>query len=107
MSDDVVKNKYNDQQGQRDNNRSDNNQSNAGRNRKVYLKKKFCRFCSDKTLEIDYKNYELLRKFTTEGGKIIPRRINGNCAKHQRRLCHAIKLARAIALLPYVKKPLN
>jgi small subunit ribosomal protein S18 len=74
-----------------------------GDKRRIYLKKKICRFCQDKTLIIDYKNSDLLRRFTTEGGKIIPRRITGNCAKHQRKIAGAIKIARFISLLPYVK----
>jgi small subunit ribosomal protein S18 len=75
-----------------------------GDKRRIYLKKKICRFCSDKTLDINYKNGDLLRRFTTEGGKIIPRRITGNCAKHQRKIAGEIKIARFIALIPYVKK---
>ena len=59
--------------------------------KKVYLKRKVCRFCLDKSLNIDYKNDSLLRRFTTEGGKIIPRRMSGNCAKHQRMISAAIK----------------
>ncbi len=72
--------------------------------RRIYMRKKVCRFCNDKRLIIDYKNIDILRRFTTEGGKIIPRRITGNCAKHQRVMAKEIKRARCIALLPYVKK---
>ncbi|MBU8921922.1 MAG: 30S ribosomal protein S18 [Bacteroidales bacterium] len=61
-----------------------------------------CRFCADK-LTIDYKNDGLLRRFVTDRGKISPRRITGTCARHQRQLAMAIKRARAIALLPFVK----
>ena len=61
-----------------------------------------CRFCVDK-IEIDYKDDVLLRRFITDRGKITPRRITGTCARHQRALAHAIKRARAIALLPFVK----
>ena len=64
-------------------------------------KKKVCSFCVDKINAIDYKEYGRLRKFITERGKILPRRITGNCAKHQRQLTLAIKRARNIALLPY------
>ena len=60
-----------------------------------------CRFCADKTIGIDYKDPKLLRSFITEGGKIVPRRITGNCARHQRQLTVAIKRARTVALLPY------
>lgn len=72
--------------------------------KKTYLKKKVCRFCTDKNLKIDYKDIDTLRRFVTEGGKIIPRRITGNCSKHQRKIAEQIKIARAIALLPYLKK---
>jgi small subunit ribosomal protein S18 len=68
---------------------------------KVYFKKKVCRFCTQK-LKIDYKDSDMLRKFVTERGKILPRRITGTCAKHQRALAAAIKRARIIALLPFV-----
>ncbi|GAB6176410.1 30S ribosomal protein S18 [Desulfobaculum senezii] len=64
-------------------------------------RKKFCRFCADKELPIDYKRPDILRDFVTERGKIIPRRITGTCAKHQRRLTVAIKRARQMALLYY------
>ncbi|HHY71085.1 MAG TPA: 30S ribosomal protein S18 [Thermoanaerobacterales bacterium] len=64
-------------------------------------KKKVCSFCVDKIDYIDYKEYSRLRKYITERGKILPRRITGNCAKHQRQLTTAIKRARNIALLPF------
>jgi small subunit ribosomal protein S18 len=67
-------------------------------------RRKGCRFCADASLVIDYKDVEGLRNFLTERGKIIPRRISGNCAKHQRKLCEAIKRARNIALLPFTGK---
>jgi small subunit ribosomal protein S18 len=60
-----------------------------------------CGFCSDETLSIDYKDPQALRYFVTERGKIVPRRISGSCAKHQRALTVAIKRARNIALLPF------
>lgn len=64
-------------------------------------KKKVCGFCVDKVESIDYKDVGRLKKFTTERGKILPRRISGNCAKHQRQLTLAIKRARSIALMPF------
>ncbi|MGD2125726.1 MAG: 30S ribosomal protein S18 [Desulfobacteraceae bacterium] len=67
----------------------------------TYHRRKICRFCADSSLVIDYKDPKNLRLFTTERGKIIPRRISGNCARHQRMLTLAIKRARNIALLPY------
>lgn len=68
---------------------------------KVFFRKKVCRFCNQKT-KIDYKDADTLRRYTTERGKILPRRITGTCAKHQRRLALEIKRARTLALLPYV-----
>jgi len=64
-------------------------------------RRKVCAFCVDKVENIDYKDAAKLRRFTTERGKILPRRISGNCAKHQRQLTIAIKRARNIALLPF------
>jgi small subunit ribosomal protein S18 len=64
-------------------------------------RKKVCTFCSEKITNIDYKEVAKLKKFISERGKILPRRISGNCAKHQRELTRAIKQARHIALLPY------
>ncbi len=69
--------------------------------RKKTFKKKFCKFCAKKDLEINYKNVDLLQKFTAESGKIEPTRITGTCAKHQRQLAGEIKKARQMALLPY------
>ena len=65
-------------------------------------KKKVCMFCVDKVEHIDYKDTAKLRRFVSERGKIVPRRISGNCAKHQRQLTIAVKRARQIALLPFV-----
>ena len=64
-------------------------------------KKKVCSFCVDKVESIDYKEVPKIRRYTTERGKILPRRISGNCAKHQRQLTVAIKRARNMALLPF------
>ena len=64
--------------------------------------KRICRFCENKESYIDYKEEKKLSRFTTEQGKIIPRRISGTCAKHQRMLVTAIKRARHLALLPFV-----
>ena len=65
-------------------------------------KKKVCQFCQDKIEHIDYKDTARLRKLTTERAKILPRRISGTCAKHQRQLTVAIKRARFMALMPYI-----
>jgi small subunit ribosomal protein S18 len=64
-------------------------------------RRKVCRYCADKNAKIDYKNAADLKYFVTERGKIMPRRISGNCALHQREVAVAIKRARHIALLPY------
>ncbi len=70
--------------------------------RKFFHRKKFCRFCTDSNVKIDYKNPVILNNFVTERGKIMPRRITGNCAYHQRELTLAIKRARTIAIMPFV-----
>ncbi|MBO8137146.1 MAG: 30S ribosomal protein S18 [Desulfotomaculum sp.] len=64
-------------------------------------KKRICSFCVDKMDEIDFKDVNRLKKYITERGKILPRRISGNCARHQRMLTTAIKRARVMALLPF------
>jgi small subunit ribosomal protein S18 len=64
-------------------------------------RKKVCRFCADRNAVVDFKDQATLKYFVTERGKIIPRRISGNCAKHQREVATAIKRARGVALLPY------
>lgn len=64
-------------------------------------RKKVCRFCAQKQVEIDYKGIDVLEKFITDRGKILPRRITGTCSKHQRNLAKAIKRARSITLLPF------
>lgn len=71
------------------------------REKRVFQKRKVCRFCADKNIVIDYKDFKSLKYFTSERGKIIPRRISGNCALHQRKVTVAIKRARNIALLPF------
>lgn len=67
-------------------------------------KKKVCSFCVDKVESIDYKEISKIRRYISERAKILPRRISGNCAKHQRQLTEAIKRARHIALLPYTSE---
>lgn len=73
----------------------------GARKSRTFYKKKVCRFCANKA-NIDYKDSESLKRFITERGKILPRRITGTCAKHQRQLALNIKRARAICLLPFV-----
>jgi small subunit ribosomal protein S18 len=101
-----------------DNTRSDSGRDDGGRDSrdsrdsrgggyrsksKVYFRKKVCRFCTQ-NLTVDYKNPDSLRRFITDRGKILPRRITGTCAKHQRMLAQTVKRARVLALLPYVKQ---
>ena len=66
-----------------------------------FRRRKVCRFCTEKEAKIDYRDAGNLKFFISERGKIVPRRISGNCAKHQREMAIAIKRARAIALIPY------
>ena len=80
----------------RDNDDKDERRSKARRPRR-----RVCSFCVDKVEQIDYKEVDRLRRFLTERGKILPRRVSGCCAKHQRKLTQAIKRARIVALLPF------
>jgi small subunit ribosomal protein S18 len=72
--------------------------------KRMFQRRKVCRFCADKKLLLDYKEAKTLRLFVSETGKVTPRRISGTCAKHQRKLALQIKRARQIALLPYAAK---
>ena len=71
--------------------------------RRMTFRRKVCRFCADKSISMDYKDTRVLTQFITERGKIVPSRISGNCARHQRRLTKAIKRARNLALLPFTQ----
>lgn len=73
----------------------------AAKKKGGFVRKKMCRFCADQNLGIDYKDPKTLRYFITETGKLIPQRISGNCARHQRRVGTAMKRARHLALMPY------
>ncbi len=88
-----------DKKGARKFNNRNNDDDTMPRQRRI--KKKVCAFCADKNLVIDYKDAEKLRKYVSEKGKILPRRVTGLCAKHQREVTVAIKRARHIGLLPY------
>lgn len=79
----------------------------SGGGNRYFTRPKFCQFCADKTLTIDYKKIDILRKYITEEGTIRPRRQTGACAKHQRSVASAIKQARQIALLPFTGKHLE
>jgi small subunit ribosomal protein S18 len=78
--------------------------SDRGRGRRGYFRKKVCRLCVNKIDSLDYKDVESLKRFVTDRGKILPRRMTGTCAKHQRVVSAAVKRARMVALLPYVEK---
>lgn len=99
MADEVMNNADIDINAQEANRDNDDRQGN--KKGKLFYRKKVCRFCSQKA-KIDYKDPDSLRRFITERGKILPRRITGTCAKHQRKLALEIKRARALALLPYI-----
>lgn len=71
---------------------------------KRFQRRKFCRFCSEKIEYIDYKNIKVLKSYLTERGKILPGRMTGTCARHQRELTESIKQARNIALLTFAEK---
>ena len=88
-----------DKKGNRKFNRNNNDDDSMPRQRRI--KKKVCMYCADKNLVIDYKDIDKLKKFVSEKGKILPRRVTGLCAKHQREVTLAIKRARHIGLLPY------
>lgn len=73
----------------------------AATRKRFFYRRKVCPFCADKKYVLDYKDYSMLRRYTTDRGRIVPRRISGACAKHQRKLTQAIKRARVMALLPF------
>ena len=76
----------------------------GGRRAPYPVRRKVCRFCAEKVRDIDFKQIQILRTFTTDTGKILSARITGNCASHQRQLTRCIKRARNLALLPYVAR---
>lgn len=86
-----------------DEDKGDDKYGNRGGRARVYFRKKVCKFCVQ-NYPMDYKNAEALHRFITDRGKILPRRITGTCAKHQRLLSVQIKRARMLALLPFVKQ---
>jgi small subunit ribosomal protein S18 len=87
--------------GGRGGDREERGERGEGGEGRGFGRRKVCRFCADKALKVDYKDQQALKYFLTERGKIIPRRISGNCAKHQREIATAIKRARMLAILPY------
>ncbi len=95
--------RYNNNRSDGDDNNNNNNNNNRTpyRERKKYFRKKVCYFCKNNQDVVDYKDVKLLRRYMKESGKIIPKRLNGSCSKHQRMIASAIKRARNIALLPF------
>ena len=89
-----------DKKGKKFNRNNNNDDDSMPRQRRI--KKKACMYCADKNLVIDYKEVDKLKKFVSEKGKILPRRVTGLCAKHQREVTVAVKRARQIALLPFI-----
>lgn len=75
-----------------------------GRRKTMHRRKKVCRFCAKNAAPLDYKDVDTLRQFISERGKILPRRVTGCCAKHQRAVTTAVKRARHLALLPYMSE---
>ena len=95
--------RYNRSEGGRDNRGEGryDREDRGGRRPRRFHRGKVCQFCIDKAIYIDYKDLERLRNYVTDSGKILPRRITGNCASHQRMTTMALKRARMMALLPY------
>src|SRR6266404_5841149 len=85
----------------RDDRKGGKDKDKAKARKRGFARRKVCRFCADKNVGIDYKDPQTLKYFITDRGKIIPRRISGNCATHQRKVGTAIKRARMIALMPF------
>jgi small subunit ribosomal protein S18 len=79
----------------------DDKDSDKGDRKSSMGRRRGCKFCSDETIKIDYKDAGLLKYFITDRGKLVPRRISGNCAKHQREISTAVNRARMIAMMPF------
>jgi small subunit ribosomal protein S18 len=82
--------------------RGDKDKKGKDARKRGFARRKVCRFCADKNAKVDYKDQSTLKYFVTERGKIIPRRISGNCALHQRAVAKAVKQSRGLALIPYL-----
>ena len=82
--------------------REDSRARGAGSDRRRPFRRKVCKFCLDRVGKIDYKDTARLSKFTSERGKILPRRVSGTCARHQRQLAKAVKRARVVSLMPFL-----
>lgn len=88
--------------GSRESGRESSTGRNGKEDNKRPMRRKICKFCSERVKEIDYRDTARLGKFTSERGKILPRRISGTCSQHQRQLAWAIKRARVLALMPFI-----
>jgi small subunit ribosomal protein S18 len=86
---------------------NENSNDTRGGPRRFYSAPRVCQFCTDRTVKIDYKQIDILRRYVTESGKIRPRRQSGACAKHQREVARAIKRARHLAMLPFTGEVLR
>lgn len=84
-----------------------NREGRRPRYRRYYSRPRVCAFCTDKTVNLDYKNVDLIKRYITPDGKIRPRRQTGTCAKHQRAVAREIKRARHIALIPFTGEKLR
>ena len=102
MSDSENNDKDRDSRGKDDDGRSSRGKGGGSRSGGGgFSRRKMCRFCADETMSLDYKNVGVLKHFITERGKLVPRRISGNCARHQRALALQVRRARMIALVPF------
>ncbi len=81
-----------------------NNNSNSNFKKRGRRKKRVCQFCAEKATSVDYKDVAKLKKFVSERGKILPRRVTGTCAKHQRKMTTAVKRARHVSILAYIQE---
>ncbi|HOV63025.1 MAG TPA: 30S ribosomal protein S18 [Spirochaetia bacterium] len=99
--DNFLEEEHDSHSGDRDEARDDRGY--RGQKGKTFFRRKVCKFCAQK-IQADYKNPDVLRRYITERGKILPRRITGTCARHQRILAKEVKKARVLAYLPFVKK---
>ena len=97
-----VKGEYREKNSDQDRDRGGMDKDGDGRRGGGFHRKKVCRFCSDQDFILDYKDSRMMQSFVTEHGKIVPRRISGNCAQHQRKLTVCVKRARNLALVGYV-----
>lgn len=97
---------YRERDKDRDKGREKDGDKRRGAEKRKFIKKRVCRFCADKKLFVDYKNAGALQPFLTERGRLVPRRVSGNCLFHQREVTLAVKRARILALIPFTSTQL-